>query len=93
MGISHLKQKNCCVQVSADTSVPLDLAHAWNQAGTCLKDTKGSGATFVISYESGAYYLTPPGSYVIIPFTDAQGQEKNYALTLGTTRECSINVE
>ena len=80
------------VQVDEKTKVPLDLRFLWNKSESCVKDVNGEGV-FVLAYEAAAYHMVPAGSYVLVLFTDKPDEEEKFALTLGTTEGCSVNIK
>ena len=73
-------------------STPLDINTAYAQDKKRIKDVNGDGV-FISSYEGAAYHIVNPGSFVLIPFTNKPGDEKQFAVTLGTTPGCKIDVQ
>ncbi|ELU15007.1 hypothetical protein CAPTEDRAFT_185839 [Capitella teleta] len=71
--------------LSANDSTPLDANTIYRAYEQCLSDIEGANP-FIIGYEAHAYYMVPPGDYIIICFTNDPDVAKDFALAVATRR-------
>ena len=74
-------------------TAPLDQQHLWREAKASVRGAGGETQVFIRGYEADLNYMMSPGSYVLVMFTDKEGDEKRYALTVATLKGVELTIK